>query len=257
MPLTLGPDDLNPISLPADVYPIERGICGSWVQAYVRLHSDIIAGKLPPRYAIMMSDSSGLGDRLTSSVTIALYAILTKRAFLYDWRGNHDLWNAFRSTYIDWRYKGQDKAMGSSQVLHMLMYDKTWWPGGCSQGCQQGVCCVCVSVSWRHLQHGLCYSWGNAGWAGRGTQCSAAQLLLLCCPLLPAATLRACSLNGRSQSQTHPFALLAAAHMAAGAWWHRCKQRAAQPADCCSHCCCSQGCRCMVAQVQTAGSTTS
>jgi hypothetical protein len=127
---TLAPDDLNPITLPADVYPIERGICGGWVQAYVKLHSDIITGKLPPRYAIMKSDSSGLGDRLTSSIAVALYAVLTNRAFLYDWRGKHKLWNAYRSTYVDWRYKEQDKALNTSQVLQMSMYDGHWAAGG-------------------------------------------------------------------------------------------------------------------------------
>lgn len=114
------------------------------MQAYVQLHSDILTGKLPPHYAIMMSESSGLGDRLTSSIAIALYAILTKRAFLYDWRGKHNLWNAYRSSYVDWRYKGQDKALGSSQVLHMRMYDHSWWPGACKVGCQQGAGCDCV-----------------------------------------------------------------------------------------------------------------
>jgi hypothetical protein len=39
------PYELNPTLLPRHVYPIERGICGSWINDYVKLHADITAGR--------------------------------------------------------------------------------------------------------------------------------------------------------------------------------------------------------------------
>jgi hypothetical protein len=168
--LNLSADELNPFLLPAHAFPIERGICGQWVQDYIRLHNDILAGRwvpartpcrqqgqppapgsaagqgshrrqphatrthparaqpppppattgssqvpllhpkppadIPPpplhacrrpaRYTIMTSASSGLADRLVSATSIFLHAVLTGRAFQYEWRGEHTLWGALR-----------------------------------------------------------------------------------------------------------------------------------------------------------------
>jgi hypothetical protein len=44
--------DLNPAFLPQWTYPIERGICGNWMQPYAQLHRDILQGRRPPRYTI-------------------------------------------------------------------------------------------------------------------------------------------------------------------------------------------------------------
>jgi hypothetical protein len=44
--------DLNSAFLPKWTYPIERGICGNWMQPYTQLHKDILQGKRPPRYTI-------------------------------------------------------------------------------------------------------------------------------------------------------------------------------------------------------------
>lgn len=84
-------------------HPINRLQCGSWVEKYAGLHKAILEGKAPQRYAIMRSNhefSNGLADRLACSVTIFLYALLTERAFLYDWAvrmrvGKHVLFHTF------------------------------------------------------------------------------------------------------------------------------------------------------------------
>ena len=65
------------------------------------------------RYAIMVSKKSGLGDRLTCAVSVALYAVLTGRAFQYDWHGQHSLWNAYRS--------GHSRASGATANLSTIL----------------------------------------------------------------------------------------------------------------------------------------
>jgi hypothetical protein len=108
----------------ARAFPVERGICGNWMANYSKLHADILAGKAPQRFAIMMSNQSGLADRLSSTITVFLYAVLTGRAFQYHWIGKHDLWKALKSDYIDWRYTAPEAKSG--RVLNMSMYDANW-----------------------------------------------------------------------------------------------------------------------------------
>jgi hypothetical protein len=70
------------------VHPLNRLECGSWPEKYARLHHDILSGVAPQRYTVMRSRQefgNGLADRLATSVTIFMYAILTNRAFQYDW----------------------------------------------------------------------------------------------------------------------------------------------------------------------------
>lgn len=100
-------------------HPINRLQCGNWMQPYAKLHKAILTGKAPQRYALMRSLNeweNGLADRLASSVGILLYAILTGRAFQYDYEGDPPLWEGLRSEFIDWRYTGWDKG-NESQIL--------------------------------------------------------------------------------------------------------------------------------------------
>ncbi|KAG2486292.1 hypothetical protein HYH03_014997 [Edaphochlamys debaryana] len=78
--------------------------CGDWYQPYARSHAAVRSGAAPgPRYVVMVSEESGLADRLTCSLPVLLYALLTGRAFEYVWYGNHVLWESMQSPYIDWR----------------------------------------------------------------------------------------------------------------------------------------------------------
>uniref|UniRef100_A0A383WMW8 Fucosyltransferase n=1 Tax=Tetradesmus obliquus TaxID=3088 RepID=A0A383WMW8_TETOB len=116
----LRPSDLNRPFLPKRVYPIERGTCGTWMQPYAALHRDILQGRRPARYSIFRQDQNGLTDRLISSISVFLHALLTDRAFLFDWHGKHSLWDAYRSSYIDWRYDKHnppEKHATSGQLL--------------------------------------------------------------------------------------------------------------------------------------------
>ncbi|WIA19524.1 hypothetical protein OEZ85_004133 [Tetradesmus obliquus] len=96
--------DLNEAFLPKQVYPIERGSCGNWMESCSALHRDVLTGRRPPRFSIFRQPHNGLTDRLVSSVSVFLHALLTDRAFLFDWSGQHSLWDALRSSFIDWRY---------------------------------------------------------------------------------------------------------------------------------------------------------
>jgi hypothetical protein len=90
------------------------------MEAYAQLHRDILQGRRPPRCSIFRQDKNGLTDRLVSSVSVFLHALLTDRAFVFDWSGQHNLWDAFRSSYIDWRYdKGSpvEQNVPAEQVL--------------------------------------------------------------------------------------------------------------------------------------------
>lgn len=65
-------------------YPLQRLQCGNWSTGYAALHRDILAGRAAQRYAVFRSRDAwrnGLADRVASSVTIMLYALLTGRAF--------------------------------------------------------------------------------------------------------------------------------------------------------------------------------
>jgi hypothetical protein len=57
---------------------------------------------------------AGLADRLATSVTVFLYALLSDRAFQYDFPGD-PLWQALHSDFIDWRYTGVDS--GNATLL--------------------------------------------------------------------------------------------------------------------------------------------
>uniref|UniRef100_A0A383WNA6 Uncharacterized protein n=1 Tax=Tetradesmus obliquus TaxID=3088 RepID=A0A383WNA6_TETOB len=116
----LRPSELNEPFLPKRVYPIERGTCGTWMEPYAALHREILQGRRPPRYSVFTKDSAGLTDRLISSISVFLHALLTDRAFLFDWQGQHNLWDAYRSSYIDWRYDKHnppEKHATSGQLL--------------------------------------------------------------------------------------------------------------------------------------------
>ncbi|WIA14793.1 hypothetical protein OEZ85_003277 [Tetradesmus obliquus] len=107
------------------VYPIERGTCGTWMQQYAQLHRDILQGRKPARYSIFRQDRNGLTDRLVSSVSVFLHALLTDRAFLFDWSGRGNLWDAYRSSYIDWQYDKanppeKDAAPGSVLLMDFM-----------------------------------------------------------------------------------------------------------------------------------------
>lgn len=83
--------------------------CGNWHRSYRDLHGAMLRGEQPPRFSVMVSESNGLGDRLSATVTIFLTALLQNRAFLYRWgqkdvKGVHELWATLRSPWIDWRY---------------------------------------------------------------------------------------------------------------------------------------------------------
>ena len=108
-----------------EIHPIQRLECGSWVDSYSALHRKILHGDAPQRYAIMRSKKifeNGLADRLSSSVSILLYAILSGRAFQYDWEGDWPLWESLNSDHIDWRYTGVD--IGNETQLFDHVCDK-------------------------------------------------------------------------------------------------------------------------------------
>jgi hypothetical protein len=90
------------------------------MDSYAQLHRDILHGRKPPRYSIFRQDKNGVTDRLVSSVSVFLHALLTDRAFLFDWSGQHKLWDAYRSSFIDWQYNRAnppDKDLPADQVL--------------------------------------------------------------------------------------------------------------------------------------------
>lgn len=126
-------------------HPINRLQCGPWVQKYQALHKAILEGRAPQRYVVFRSQpefANGLADRLASSVSIFFYALLTDRAFLYDWNPplmknteefqreqlkvnpNYvyhpppaHLWSALRSDFVDWRVHGWRPDEGNSSIL--------------------------------------------------------------------------------------------------------------------------------------------
>lgn len=101
-------------------HPLNRLECGTWMEPYAKLHAAIQRGEAPQRYALMRSKNeweNGLADRLASTVGILLFAILSNRAFQYDYEGEPQLWEGLRSDFIDWRYKGWDGNSNSSIIM--------------------------------------------------------------------------------------------------------------------------------------------
>jgi hypothetical protein len=80
--------------------------CGSWQANYAELHYKILRHTPPSsqKFALVHTWHRGWGDRLTSIVTIFLYALLTDRAFGIKWHGTLPLESAFDTYGIDWRY---------------------------------------------------------------------------------------------------------------------------------------------------------
>ena len=83
--------------------------CGGWMAPYMELHAAVLDGAAPPHFTVMRSDFSGLGDRLTATLSAFLHALVSGRAFLYNWRAHerrapHVLWRALQSAWVDWRH---------------------------------------------------------------------------------------------------------------------------------------------------------
>mmetsp|Transcript_7862 Transcript_7862/g.16860 ORF Transcript_7862/g.16860 Transcript_7862/m.16860 type:complete len:466 (+) Transcript_7862:146-1543(+) len=108
-------------------YPTNRLECGNWVESYANLHKAITTGKAPQRYAIMRSRNefqNGLADRLASSLSVLFYAILTNRAFQYDWEGDSPLESGLKSDFIDFKYTGWDEG-NTTMVLDYVADHRT------------------------------------------------------------------------------------------------------------------------------------
>jgi hypothetical protein len=56
--------------------------CGNWQAGYTKLHRDMRAGRIPPRWLISIAPPQGLADRLGGIITQFLFALLTNRAFV-------------------------------------------------------------------------------------------------------------------------------------------------------------------------------
>ncbi|CAG8456345.1 3990_t:CDS:2 [Paraglomus brasilianum] len=86
--------------------------CGSWQEKYTRLHEDMREGKRPPRFVSYVCDESsdcgGLADRLLGMSSTFIFALLTDRAFLAEWRTPIPLEAIFESPNIDWGYDSSD-----------------------------------------------------------------------------------------------------------------------------------------------------
>lgn len=57
--------------------------CGNWRGKYIKMHNDILAGKLPPRYLVSIPPPQGLADRLAGISAQFLIAYFNKRAMLF------------------------------------------------------------------------------------------------------------------------------------------------------------------------------
>ncbi|PNH12341.1 hypothetical protein TSOC_000751 [Tetrabaena socialis] len=136
----------NEIAAPPFYYDRHGGAgCGSWYVPYSHMHAAVRAGRFPvaapqpakpatsteaanssiaissnssaavqgpARYAVFMSVASGLADRLTNSLSVFLYALLTDRAFEHVWYGKHQLWESYSSPWVDWRAPPRDLTRG-------------------------------------------------------------------------------------------------------------------------------------------------
>ena len=57
--------------------------CGAWREKYVKMHNDILAGRLPPRYLVSIAPPQGLADRLAGISAQFLIAYFNKRAIFF------------------------------------------------------------------------------------------------------------------------------------------------------------------------------
>lgn len=57
--------------------------CGNWHSNYIRLHKNIIEGKVSNKQLVVVSIRKGLNDNLTSMLTALYFAILTQRALRF------------------------------------------------------------------------------------------------------------------------------------------------------------------------------
>eukprot|EP00898_Chlorokybus_atmophyticus_P003263 jgi/Chlat1/3938/Chrsp26S04195 len=97
----------------------DPAICGSWMLAYAEMHRKAMAIINDPnaseaekkklkfvvfrcrQYGKYDDQCGGLADRFAGLISTFLFALLTDRIFLMDWRGAEV---AFRSPYINWTY---------------------------------------------------------------------------------------------------------------------------------------------------------
>lgn len=56
--------------------------CGHWQEKYTKMHQDMRAGRIPPKWLISIAPPQGLADRLGGIITHFLFALLTNRAFV-------------------------------------------------------------------------------------------------------------------------------------------------------------------------------
>lgn len=81
------------------------GICGEWPEAYERMHAQILAGELPPKYITFRASQGGFHENLLGLVASFVAALLSNRAFLIEPSANFSLGPALLQSRIDWALK--------------------------------------------------------------------------------------------------------------------------------------------------------
>ncbi|CAL8469091.1 g8632 [Coccomyxa elongata] len=106
--------------------------CGKgWQEQYTLLHATILQSKpAKQRLAIVELHKNGLGDRLTSAITIFYFALLSGRAFRIDWKGASNdvaLTSALEKPNVDWEFKAGDlEGQEGTQRVNWFQKDGYW-----------------------------------------------------------------------------------------------------------------------------------
>lgn len=93
--------------------------CGSggWQQHHSKLQEIMEQSPLShQRIAVHNANQAGIGDRLTGTVTMFMYALLTGRMFRIKW-AHSKLEYALEPHWIDWRFQEEDQDVQHGQVF--------------------------------------------------------------------------------------------------------------------------------------------
>jgi hypothetical protein len=79
--------------------------CGrAWRDQYASLHGRVLAGRSPTKHVVALAVDAGLADRLTGTISVFFYALLSGRAFqVVTYPGVVGLEEAFEPASVDWR----------------------------------------------------------------------------------------------------------------------------------------------------------
>ena len=103
--------------------------CGNWQAEYSRLHSSILRGEAPPRFAVSIAIEAGFADNVVGIISEFYFALLSNRAFQIT---THDPIPSYRAAFnspnINWTRHVDDPEEIIAPIRHLYQGERKYGP---------------------------------------------------------------------------------------------------------------------------------